>query len=230
MHEYLTQVTQIKYLTLNVVELSVKLVAPIDLDYRAGQFMDFKIGSVFRSYSLASPPTVNEQQVNFCIKLEPQGVGSDFVRNLKIGSDIVMKGPAGNFIIRDFNRPIFFVATGVGIAPFAAMIPDMLVRGYKENVRLLFGVRSEEDVFYYDRFNRLAKQYENFKFIPILSRPHSHWPGETGYVTTYIEVDYPYYKDYIFYVCGSKNIVMDMRTLLLKLGHGPDNIKLEIFS
>lgn len=229
MQEYLTQVTQIKYLTLDVVELGVRLLAPAEMEYQAGQFMEFKIGGSFRSYSLASPPMANSQLLTFCVKLEPHGVGSDFVRGLKLGSEIAMRGPAGLFVAQDFSQPVFFVATGVGIAPYAAIIPDMLVRGYRQDMRLLFGVRSEENVFYYDRFNRLAKQYENFKFIPILSRPQSHWPGETGYVTTYIEVDYLYFKDYIFYVCGSKTMVIEARQILLKRGHDPKKIKLEVF-
>jgi ferredoxin-NADP reductase len=231
MQEYLSQVTQIKYLTLHVLELSVRLTAPTDLAFSAGQYMQFKIAeNVVRSYSIASPPRGDNPTLTFCIKLEPKGVGSDYVRTLKVGSDLLMRGPAGNFTIQDFNQPVFLVATGVGIAPYASIIPDMLSRGYRENSRLLFGVRSEENVFYYDKFNRLAQQYENFKFVPVMSRPQSHWPGETGYVTTYIEVSYQLFKDYIFYVCGTKQMVLDSRQALLKQGHDPNKIKLEIFS
>jgi CDP-4-dehydro-6-deoxyglucose reductase len=146
-----------------------------------------------------------------------------------VGSDVTMRGPAGMFTVQDFNRPAFFVATGVGIAPFASMIPDMLVRGYTEPIRLLFGLRSEENVFFYDRFNRLASQYENFKFVPILSRPQSHWPGETGRVTTYLEVSYQYFKNYVFYLCGDKDVVADTRQVLLKQGHEPRGIRVEVF-
>ncbi len=229
MREYLTQVTQLKHLTLDIVELDVQLVEPTELAYRAGQYMLFKIGGTTRSYSLAIPPLLDSPRLTFCIKLEPQGLGSDFVRQLKVGDEVQMTGPEGAFIVEDFNRAAFFVATGVGIAPFTAMIPDMLSRGYREKVQLLFGVRSEENVFYYDRFNRLAKQYDNFKFVPVLSRPQSHWPGETGFVTTYLEVGYPHFKDNIFYLCGSNTMVDDARKVLLKVGHDPKQIRQEIF-
>lgn len=217
-------------MTLDVLELTVRLLAPEDILFQAGQYVQFKIGDAFRSYSIAVPPTgVNNQILVFCIKLEPDGVGSNFVRGLKPGDEVVMRGPLGNFVVQNFEKPIFFVATGVGVAPYASIIPDMLMRGFKQPVRLLFGLRSEENVFYYDRFNRMAAHYENFNFIPILSRPQSHWPGETGRVTTYVAVSYPRLKDYTFYVCGSQEMVMDMRTLLLKEGHDIKRIKLEIF-
>ncbi len=230
MQEFLTQVTQLKYLTLDVVELTVRLLAPEEILYQAGQFMQFKIGDQFRSYSIVTPPTgINNESLSFCVKILPSGVGSDFVKALQIGSDVVMRGPLGSFTVQNFEHPIFFIATGVGIAPFSSMVTDMLVRGYVQPVRLLFGLRSEEDVFYYDKFTHLTSDYENFKFIPTLSRPQSHWPGEIGRVTTYISVSYPVLKDYTFYVCGGKEMVMDMRALLLKAGQDPKRIKLEIF-
>jgi len=231
MQEYLTQVTQIKYLTLHVLELSVRLVAPSEVEFSAGQYMQFKVGdNIFRSYSIAAPPLGENQSLTFCIKLEPKGAGSDYVRTLRVGSDLLMRGPAGNFTVAEPSQPIFFMAVGVGVAPFAAIIPDLLSRGYREKSRLLFGVRSEENVFYYDKFNRLAQQYENFKFVPVMSRPQSHWPGETGYVTTYVEVSYQLFKDHIFYICGNKEMVLDSRQILLKQGHDPNKIKLEIFT
>lgn len=229
MQEYLTQVTAVKHLTLDVIELQVQLVLPSELSFQAGQFMEFKIGDQYRCYSFANPPIPDNPRLTFCIKLEPQGLGSDYIRQLKVGSEVTMRGPNGFFIVDDFNQPVFLVASGVGVAPFVSIISDLLVRGFKPKVHLLFGVRSEENVFYYERFNKLAKQYDNFRFVPVLSRPQSHWPGETGYVTTYLEVGYVNYKDYLFYLCGSKAMVSDARAVLLKVGQEAKKIKTEIF-
>lgn len=230
MQEFLTQVTRLKHLTLDVMEIDVELMAPEELSYQAGQYMEFKVGGVWRAYSFATPPVSDNPNLMFCAKLEPKGVASDFIRQLEVGSELVMRGPSGNFVVADFHQPTFFVATGVGVVPFGAMIPDMLMRGSRQPIRLLFGVRNEEEVFYYDRFNRLSKQYDNFKFVPILSRPRSHWPGETGYVTTYLEISYPYFKDYIFYLCGDKAVVTEAQQILLKAGQDPQKIKLEFFA
>ncbi len=231
MQTYLTEVTAIKYLTANIVELHVRLVPPEPMAFTAGQFMQFDCNGTWRSYSITSVPTGTDVTLTFCVKLIPEGVGSTFVRGLEVGGSVTMRGPLGVFAVKeiDFNRNLCFVATGVGIAPFYSMIPDLLTRGYVHAVTLVFGVRSEEDVFYFDKFSSLEKLHPNFGFIPMLSQPKSHWPGETGRVTTYVDSAFERFSDRLFYLCGSQEMVTNMRALLLKKGHHAHDIHLEIF-
>jgi NAD(P)H-flavin reductase len=228
MADFRTQIKEIKYLTLNTIELTVGLAFPTDVRFLAGQIMELKFGSVFRAYSIINVPDQN-QSLKFCIGLLEKGVASDFFRIVKVGHEIDMRGPSGNFIVNDFSKNYFFIATGVGVAPFVSIVPDMMLRGFEEKVHLLFGVREEEDVFYFDRFTHLQNMYANFKFTPVLSRPKSHWPGETGRVTTYLDVAYEYYKSYVFYISGGIEMVKDVRALLEKKDHDLDKVKLEIF-
>lgn len=229
MQEYLTRVSEIKYLTQHVLELSVDLILPDTILFKAGQFMQFILGpQQFRSYSIVSVPDHN-RTLKFCVELVPGGAGSAFVKSLSVGSEVKMRGPLGVMTFDFFERDACFIAGGVGIAPYASMIPDMLSRGYSREAHLLFGVRNEENVFYFDRFNHLATMYQNFKFTPILSRPEMHWPGEVGRVTTYLDVAYERYRDRLFYICGGMDLVKDVRSLLLRKGHKPTDIKLEIF-
>jgi ferredoxin-NADP reductase len=230
MQEFLTEVVQKKYLTLDIVELVVRLVAPEEIKFQAGQYMQFKVNTAWQRYFIANPPGQDVHDLTFCVKLEPVSIGSDYVRSLELGTEVVMRGPDGTFTIENYNEPVFFVANGVGIAPYASMVPDMLVRGYSEKFALLFGLRSEENVFYYDRFRRLSEQHPNFKFVPTLSRPVSHWPGEIGHVTTYLKVNYEFYKDHLFYLCGSKEVVTDAQKTLLENGHSPKRIKIEMLA
>lgn len=229
MQEFLTQVEHVRYLTLDVVELVVRLVAPEALTYQAGQAMELKVDHSYLPYSFATPPVPDNPALTFCIRTGPTGITADYARTLKPGTEVVMRGPVPGFEEPDYNQPAFFVAGSIGVAPFAAMVPDMLSRGYTQPLRLLFGVSSEEEVFYFDRFNRLAKQFENFQFVPLLSRPRSHWPGETGRISTYLQISYPYLKDFMFYVSGGRNFVNDVRQVLQQAGHDPSRIKVAIF-
>jgi ferredoxin-NADP reductase len=221
MKEYLTKVTQVRHLTLEVSEFTVRLIAPGEIKFQAGQVMEIQRQGRFQPYFIASPPTgPNSQQLVFCIQ------GWDIQR----GEELIMRGPTGGFIVQNFQYPLFFIATNAGVAPFASIIPDLLVRGFVFPLRLLFGARSEENIFYYDRFNRLQNQYENFKFVPILSRPQSHWPGQIGQITTYLEVNYPFYKDYTYYVCDKKPVVAEVVETLQRLGHPSERIKAEVLA
>ncbi len=228
MEQYKARLTEKKFLTMNVLEITVLLLSPDHLEFKAGQFMQFKIGGDLKAYSIISVPDHN-LALKFCISLIDGGKASDFFKVAKVGQELEVRGPAGNFTVEDLSKNYFFVATGVGVAPFASIIPDMLSRGYANNCRLLFGLRSEDNVFYYDRLTHTQTLYQNFKFTPLLSQPKSHWPGETGRVTTYIDVAYEYYKDYVFYICGWQEMVKDVKDLLIKRGHKPENIKVEIF-
>jgi len=229
MQEFITKITEKKHLTEHTIEISVDLTSPSDIVFKAGQFMQFKFGSVMRSYSIISVPTETNTKLAFCIELLEDGVGSEVLKNAHIGDEIIMRGPSGIFTFNQFDRNVFFVATGVGVAPFASIIPTAFSTGFNGNAHLLFGVRHEEDVFYFDRFNHMRSIYQNFKFTPMLSQPKSHWPGEVGRVTTYLDVAYEYYKDYLFYICGGIEMIKDTRSVLIKKGHNPKDIKLEIF-
>jgi ferredoxin-NADP reductase len=228
MQDYVAKVTEIKYLTEKVLELKTALIAPDEICFEPGQFMQFKISKDVRPYSIISSPE-DKKSLTFCVELLPEGVGSQYMRGLKVGDEISMRGPLGIFTVKHLDRDICFVATGVGVAPFVSMIPEMLARGFSRNVTLLFGLRQEEDIFYFDRFSRLCSLHQNFKFIPILSQPKSHWPAEVGRVTTYLHAHYQNYQNRIFYLCGGQEMVTEARSILLKSGHNPMEIKLEIF-
>jgi ferredoxin-NADP reductase len=192
--------------------------------------MQFKIGADFRAYSIASPPRDGNNQLTFCIQLIEAGIGSQFVKQLAPGSQLSMRGPLGVFTVKDQTRNLCFVATSVGVAPFVSMLSDVLAREFAGQLTLIFGVRSEEDTFYFDKFNHLMRFHPNFKFVPLLSRPKSHWPGEVGRVTTYVDVHYEEYKDHLMYLCGNQAMVADAREILQKHGHPMKDIKLEIFT
>lgn len=229
MQEYTAKISHKKHLTEHVIELFIELVSPSDIQFKPGQFMQFKIGTVMRSYSITSIPTETNTTLGFCIELVENGVGSLMFQKANVGDEVVVRGPSGIFTFSQFDRNVSFVATGVGVAPFTSIIPSILSAGYTGNVHLLFGVRHEEDVFYFDKFTHLQSLYPNFKFTPMLSQPRSHWPGEVGRVTTYLDVAYEYYKDNMFYICGGMEMIKDTRALLIKKGHNPKDIKLEIF-
>ena len=228
MQERKTRVTEIKYLTENILELAVDLVEPNLIDFQPGQYMGFRFGKFIKSYSIISRPE-NRKKLKFCIELLPGGIVSTHVKNLKVADELLMDGPWGTFTVNNFEMALFFVATGVGIAPFVSLVPEILAKGYNKSLQLLFGVRGEQDAIYFDFFNQIESKYQNFKFTPILSRPGQNWTGERGRVTTYLDGHYENYRNYLFYICGGVEMVKDARTLLLKNGHSLKDIKMEIF-
>ncbi|PIT86595.1 MAG: hypothetical protein COU33_02285 [Candidatus Magasanikbacteria bacterium CG10_big_fil_rev_8_21_14_0_10_43_6] len=215
-----------KSLTHNVLELHFS--KPEGFDYTAGQFVQFFVPDgekeLSRSYSLCTTPA--DEHIGFCIKLLEDGKASKFFEAMRVGDSAEIEGPKGRFC-NEHPTPLFFVATGAGIAPIMGILKDELIN--KKNtaeMRLLFGVRNEKDLFWIDKFSALAAAHPQFTYTTVLSQPEKHWPGLRGRVTAHITAHSAKHR---FFLCGSGDMVKDVRKLLLDQGVDAKQIHFEIF-
>lgn len=230
METFKVKVIDKQNLTHNIVELGLELESQAKFDFIPGQFVQFIISEkVFRSYSIISL-TKDLPQVRFCIKIEEGGIGSNFVNELKLGDIFEFRGPLGKFIVKDETKDVLFIATGVGVAPFVSMVKGLLEEDFKKKICLVFGVRNEQDIFYHDLFSSLSQKHDNFKFVPMLSQPQGGWQADSGRVTVFIEKSYQDYLEAEVFICGSIQVVKDVRAQLISLGFKSENLNLEIFT
>jgi NAD(P)H-flavin reductase len=123
-----------------------------------------------------------------------------------------------------------FIATGTGIAPFRSMLHWLLAdpqRHQERELWLLFGARSEQDLYYRDEFERLAAGHSNFHFVPTLSRASAEWTGLRGYVQEHVKEIVGDRKDMHAYICGLDKMVKANRELLKNLGWERTSIRYE---
>ncbi len=210
--------------------LGLKFEKPPGFSFESGQFVQFMIKSglesVLRSYSIASEPT--EEYLEFCVKLVPNGKGAEFFFKLNVGEEAFLRGPEGRFVCLNTHAPHkFFVATGAGIAPIMSMIKDDLKNQKSEQVSLLFGVRHAEDLIWSGRLEGLKKNYSNFSLQITLSQPNSSWLGLSGRVTEHVSSIFKEEGEY--YLCGSLEMVKEMRIKLVEKGVLNNKIHFEIF-
>jgi NAD(P)H-flavin reductase len=131
---------------------------------------------------------------------------------------VACQGPYGAFI---FRRPLsdsILVATGTGIAPFRSMLLDRLPQEKDRRFTLIFGVRHEYGLLYREELEALARQYPNFEFRPTLTRPGPDWTGATGRVQSHILEALGDRRDMDIYICGLKEMVNDVRSVLKEKG------------
>src|SRR5271170_2485245 len=139
---------------------------------------------ITRAYSIASQPSENGYFA-FCLNRVQEGFMSNYLCSLDEGAKITFQGPFGDFILRPPLRDTIFIATGTGIAPFRSMLHWLLpepVRHQEKQLWLLFGNRTEADIYYHAEFLELAARHANFLYRPTLSRGTSEWQGLRGYV------------------------------------------------
>jgi ferredoxin-NADP reductase len=178
--------------------------------------------------SIASSPA-EKHFITLAHDVSPMGVYSQWALSAKAGDEMQFMGPLGSFILdRESHRKKVFAATGTGIVPFYGMAMDYLSSGGVDDMTLYWGLRHEEDVFWFKEFEDLLHAYPNFRLVLTLSQPTENWQGKRGHVQDHLfsqqnlsEADY--------YLCGNKTMVDDMRAKL-KAANVPDTqVKFELF-
>ena len=206
------------------------------LDFKTGQWLMLEIPgqeeTIKRAMSIASP-AYEKDTVDFCVKKIEGGKGSTAMHLMQPGEKISFTGPFGRFILNyPTNADIVMIATGSGISPFKAMALELLENKKVPNqIYLLFGNRTEDEIIYRTFFEELANTYPNFHFIPTLSRPHETWQGEVGRVQELIKKYIsPENKNREFYLCGLKDMILTTLELLEKSGFYKQNIHFERYN
>ncbi|MBS3914702.1 MAG: FAD-dependent oxidoreductase [Bacteroidetes bacterium] len=204
------------------------------LQFVPGQFVIFTIPGLAefqntRSYSIASAPG-KHAQFELCISLNPNGIATPILWKLKPGDHFEMSEPQGNFIMQ--NAPeleTVFICTGTGIAPFRSMLGHLLENGNPSKpVHLIFGNRFENDILYREEFEKLAKEFSNFHFHPVLSRD-ANWIGTKGYVHQVYQQLFADGRDARFYICGWKDMCSDARRNLKEMGYNRQQYFFELY-
>ncbi|MEK7591429.1 MAG: FAD-binding oxidoreductase, partial [Patescibacteria group bacterium] len=141
---------------------------PAGFDFLAGQYVLFDVPHLenpgdmqTRAFSIASSP--DESELLFAMKLKPGGRASRWIEErLKSGMTARMQGPFGRFILDPkLEKDILMIGTSTGVVPYRSQLLTLLP-ALKQRIDLIYGVRSEEDLFWADMFESLAKKYENF--------------------------------------------------------------------
>lgn len=201
---YSVAIRDLRWLSSGTYELIVE--RPSGYSFRSGQKVSCRLGTpggrirhqVQREYSLAGAP--EEEFLRLCIRYVPGDGLSAALARAGFGDCIEISDAYGLFVYRPGNA--VFVATGTGIAPFAAHARAG-VRGFT----LLHGVRHIDELYYGNLMERAAASY-----VACISGGIAEGRGQEnlfdGRVTKYMERHLPY-ANYDFYLCGNGAMLHD---------------------
>lgn len=132
--------------------------------YTPGQFLSFRVPfedrTIIRSYSLSSAPGA-DPDMRICVKRVADGRGSNwFNDHLGVGARIEATLPAGRFVLRDSQAPLFLVAGGSGITPCISLIKQVLFETQRR-VRLVYANRDAATIIYRDELDNLQRQFSD---------------------------------------------------------------------
>ncbi len=204
----------------------------------------------FRAYSMANHPAEgNIVMLNIRIATPPfdringgfqkvnPGICSSYIFSLKPGDKVTISGPYGEFFLKDNDNEMMFIGGGAGMAPMRSHLFHLFhtLKETKKNITYWYGARSWREVFYYDQFREIEKNFPNFKFHLALSdpQPDDKWDGATGFIHQVIHDSYlskheePEEIDY--YLCGPPMMNDAVQKMLYDLGVPDENIAFDDF-
>ncbi|GET19958.1 Na(+)-translocating NADH-quinone reductase subunit F [Prolixibacter denitrificans] len=204
----------------------------------------------YRAYSMANHPAEgNIVMLNIRIATPPfdrvnggfqkvnPGICSSYIYSLKPGDKITISGPYGEFFLKDNDNEMMFIGGGAGMAPMRSHLFHLFhtVKESNKKVTFWYGARSWKEVFYYDQFRDIEKNFPNFEFHLALSEPlpEDNWDGPTGFIHQVIYDNYlskheePEEIDY--YLCGPPMMNDAVTKMLYELGVPDENVLFDDF-
>lgn len=126
---------------------------------QAGQYMQFTLPVPLtkpdsrgnrRTFTVASAP--EDDLIRIGVKFNPSGsLFKKQLQSLEKGDTISATDVAGEFVLpKDPATPVVFIAGGIGITPFIAMISSMLASGKKYDAELYYFVSHDSEVAFKD--------------------------------------------------------------------------------
>ena len=226
------EVVSIEPVTHDMRHLVLRLIEPTEIKFFPGQYMDITVPGTeeTRSFSMANTSSRESGQLEFVIKVYPDGLFSSFLDNrLSVGDRLDLTGPFGVFTLREgLDERLIFVGGGAGMAPILALLRSMAERGINRKAIFYYGARTRKDLCFADELQALEEVLPNFPFVPALSE--EEWDGEMGLITDVVKRHEQNLKGAHAYLCGPPPMVEAAMLVLGQLGVAEKHIYYDKFT
>jgi ferredoxin-NADP reductase len=208
----------------------------------AGSHLDVRLTApdgyqATRSYSIASAG--EGTRVLLAVDELPDGEVSPFlVHDLRAGDQLELHGPLGAYFVwapppaGEMSRPVQLIAGGSGVVPLFSMATAHAEARDATEFRLLYSVRTPQDVFFRSELEALAAAAPALwlDFVYTRKAPDG-WPTPPGRITREMldAATLPAASDPLVFVCGPTPFVEAVAEWLIEAGHRPGNVRTERF-
>jgi propane monooxygenase reductase subunit len=222
--EAVAEVVSKEHVTHDMVHLVLRLIEPEQVKFFPGQYVDIAVPgtSATRSFSMANTTSRETGQLEFVIKIYPDGLFSHYLdAELQVGDRVNLTGPFGVFTLRDApDTRIVFLGGGAGMAPILSLLRSMAERGIERQATYYYGARGRRDLCFEAELRKLEETLPGFRYVPALSEPAAgdDWDGEVGLITDVVQRHEDSLSGAHAYVCGPPPMVEAALPLLARLG------------
>ena len=212
-----------------------------DMVYQAGQFLTLIANidgkEVRRSYSFCSTLGI-DQDLAVTVKKVEGGLMSNYLADkIKIGDEIRVMEPIGNFITEarvDNIRQLVFFAGGSGITPFMSLIKFIMGEEPQSSILLVYANQNIDSIIFKDQLEQLATKYQGRLHLTlILDEAPKDWSGFSGFLDATkldaILLDVPDSDKTEYWMCGPQGMMQLVETYLNEKAIPKNRIRKESF-
>jgi nitric oxide dioxygenase len=222
--------------------------APTDggavMGYQAGQYIGIDITLPQREYrerrQYSLSDTANGNTYRISVKREiigTPGVVSNYLHDsLRLGDEVTLYPPAGDFCYQEKTTPVVLISAGVGLTPMQSIL-ETLAKNTQENTHN----HQCPDIYYLHACNNTNEHSFNQRVLAlshILPLQHHTWYANDESTSQYIHhgfMDISDIKDTLpltngdFYICGPVAFMQFAQQQLIALGVPSERIHYEVF-
>ena len=228
----------------NVWTVRMKPPAGREWKNRAGQFAYFsffrgRAGRDEHPFTLSSPAVLaapggesspaETPEIAFTAKA--LGDWTAQMNAIQPGDPVAVDGPYGLFSIDRVavEQPLVFLAGGVGITPFLAMLRTLDQRAESRPVTLVWNVRHAADLFCANELDAIAQRLNGFHWTAVVSRDPD-WSGPKGRLDPAYLAQASLPENALYYLCGPVPQMEAIIRALRARGVKPSRIRFENFA
>ncbi|HEY1487213.1 MAG TPA: ferredoxin reductase [Micromonosporaceae bacterium] len=226
--------TRIETATASTLVLDV----PTWSNHLAGQHVDVRLTapdgySAQRSYSIASAPEPG--RIELTVQRVDDGEVSEYLVDIaRPGDQMEIRGPIGGYFawMPADPDPVLLIAGGSGVVPLMAMVRTRAASGARTPFRLIYSVRTQDDVIYADELRKRARDDRGLDVSYAYTRTAPDgWRGRIGRLDAdrLGAAGWPPELDPSVFVCGPTGFVETVADLLVDAGHAPAHVRTERF-
>jgi ferredoxin-NADP reductase len=208
------------------------------VDFRAGQYFwitlldpphDDEKGPK-RHISVATSPN-DHGALGICTRLRDTAFKRSLAE-LPVGTEVEVEPPKGDYgLPSETDRPLVFVAGGIGITVFRSMLLAITEDGLPYDVTLVYSNRDRESTAFFDELVELDRAHSNVRIVFTMTDDPA-WSGETR------RIDGDMLRDvldggldgYHYLVAGPPAMVEAVEGVLSGVGVPPERVTAGSFS
>jgi ferredoxin-NADP reductase len=204
-----------------------RIALPMWMPHMPGQHYDVRLTApdgyrAQRSYSIASSP-LDEGSIELTIdRLDDGEVSPYFNDVVEEGDQVELRGPFTSYFVWRGESPVLLLGGGSGVVPLMAMLRHRRRVAPELPMRLVYSVRTADDVIFADELGEEAE-------LTFTREPPPGWSGHTGHIDAELIARAAIPAAGTVFVCGSNGFVETAAGLALDAGFDASRIRTERF-